>query len=213
MVDIGANLGSYTHTFARNGVETYSFEPNTETFGLLCSAVHLSEVVFPDSYGRVHLHNNGVTGRTGDWLKVSVDDVANRGDTSVSVSGDHSDSNSVLSVAIDDVIGDIDGNRVGMIKIDTQGFEPLVFEGAWKTIQKHRPMLAFEWWVDWMEDRTNMKPADILVKLKTFGYKRYNLVSHETQEINPEAESMRGIRDELYVAVPESAFPSKANHT
>ena len=207
MVDVGTNIGSYTHSFSRRGIDTYSFEPNKETFRILCSGVHLNSLIF-DGYATVHLHNNGVTARTGDWLSVAVDTEDNKADTSVSMDTHRTSGSSagnVRSVALDDVLNIPDGKSIGFIKIDTQGFEPLVFAGGWATIKKHRPILGFEWWVDWMEDRTGMDPADILVQLKALGYSRLTLEEGKRQtlsEIDPHRESTRGIRDALYIAVP-----------
>ena len=52
----------------------------------------------------------------------------------------------VNSICIDDFINIPDGKKISFIKIDVEGSEFKVLEGAIKTIKKYRPTIIFETW-------------------------------------------------------------------
>ena len=52
----------------------------------------------------------------------------------------------VNSICIDDFINIPDGKKITFIKIDVEGSEFKVLEGAIKTIKKYRPTIIFETW-------------------------------------------------------------------
>jgi len=106
----------------------------------------------------------------------------------------------VKSVAIDDIIDnkvepthDFSGNgkdnkidKLYLLKVDVQGFEPLVFSGLMRSIEKHKiDFLVLEYWpkgIDFMMDAEEkcVKPVQILQTLIENGYELYatQLVSH-----------------------------------
>ena len=46
---------------------------------------------------------------------------------------------------LDDVMAELEpAGNISFIKIDTEGFEPMVLKGAMKTIRKHRPVMVVE---------------------------------------------------------------------
>ena len=115
----------------------------------------------------------------------------------------------VKSVAIDDIIydkvepsKDFAGNGISnnidkmfLIKVDTQGFEPSVFAGLKKAIANGKiDYIITEYWpkgIDFMNDMVEecVKPLEILKLLQAGGYSLYAMpnVSHPSEDVPKEA--------------------------
>jgi FkbM family methyltransferase len=130
-VDAGANIGSFTILASSvAGAKSISFEPVPSTF------IHLkNNVAINDIESLVELHNCGV-GRQKDRLHfTSSFDTTNHVVTNPSDSG--SGNIQVDIVRLDEVLG----NRIPiLIKIDTEGFEMAVLEGAISTLKRATTM-------------------------------------------------------------------------
>lgn len=123
----------------------------------------------------------------------------------------HEQKVTVKSVAIDDIIiadnpieptEDYTGkvinigmNKMFLVKVDTQGFEPSVFSGLKKSIANHMiDYVITEYWpkgIDFMNDMTEkcVKPVEILELLASNGYKlfaNFN-VAHPSSDVPKEA--------------------------
>jgi FkbM family methyltransferase len=125
-VDVGANIGSYTILASSvAGAKSISFEPVPATFRQMNHNVSINDL---DSI--VELHNSGVGKEKGKlWFTTSYD-------TMNHVITDSADSYpetiQVDIVRLDDILQ----NRIPtLIKIDTEGFEMAVLEGAQSTLQ------------------------------------------------------------------------------
>jgi FkbM family methyltransferase len=132
-VDVGAHVGNHTTYFAKVlGLRTLSYEPNPVNFA------HLVETIERNKLGdRCTLRN------------VAVGAVAGR-----SREGDHGGSNSGMARVVSDPDGAIevvtlDGELVGepridVVKIDVEGWELEVLQGARETLARHRPLVYVE---------------------------------------------------------------------
>ena len=47
---------------------------------------------------------------------------------------------------LDDLLKELEFTKIDFIKMDVQGFEPLVIEGGKEIIEKNRPIIFFEYW-------------------------------------------------------------------
>jgi len=64
--------------------------------------------------------------------------------------------------------------RLDLIKIDVQGAEPQVLQGAWPRLEKHHPLIVFELWPKgWRAGGHD--PAAVLDELIELGYSLYDL--------------------------------------
>ena len=151
-VDVGANLGYYSLIAARSGAShTYAFEAQPSTYELLGKNViinwmtklitfenlavysHTTDLEF---FVRNRYPGNSSLGFT------PPDQLAKWFDTTMPVK--------VHAVSIDDYFADKPG-KIDLIKVDVEGAEPAVFEGARRTLAKNRGIkILCEWSPDQM---------------------------------------------------------------
>ena len=124
-VDVGANIGAYSILAASlPGVRCIAFEPASDTFALL-----LENVTLNDYSSNVTAHRIAIGRERGEVsLTLSLDTVnhiASDGDSGVALE-------SVPLETLDDALR---GERPTVIKIDVEGYETPVIEGAMETLR------------------------------------------------------------------------------
>jgi FkbM family methyltransferase len=151
-VDVGANLGYYSLLAARVGAShVYAFEAQPSTYELLGKNViinwmtkfityeHLavySHTTDLEFFVRNHYPGNSSLGFT------APDQLEKWFDTTTAVK--------IHAVSIDDYFADKPG-KIDLIKVDVEGAEPAVFEGARRTLAKNRDIkILCEWSPDQM---------------------------------------------------------------
>ena len=140
IIDIGANNGHFTVEFAQyvgdNG-KVHSFEPQRIIFQQLCGNVFLNGL------DNVYTYNVAL----GDKVGITYVEKPNYFDSGYVNFGDvhilESTNENVEKVEIK-TIDSYEFENVGLIKIDTQGFESYILSGAINTINKHRPYIFIE---------------------------------------------------------------------
>ena len=139
-VDIGANYGTHSLLFLVHGIPSMSFEPNVtchRPFQELCSLNKVTPSLHPvalgSANGTAELHYpDGET-----WLG-SLGDDKNRSEA------DNKVMTSTVEVRrLDSFIEQMVSRKV-LLKVDTEGHEGAVFEGATKVLEEIRPMIIFE---------------------------------------------------------------------
>ncbi len=138
-IDIGANIGVLTLLFARLAPEgrVYAFEPGDTSFA------YLSRNVADADAANVDAAQLGVYDRTGALtLQVSP---SHPGGAYISQTDAHeSASESVPVTRLDDWVADRDLAHVDVIKLDIEGAELRVLDGARATLERFRPVLVVE---------------------------------------------------------------------
>lgn len=129
-IDVGAATGHFTDYFASRCRGVYAFEAVPHVWMQLAK----KETEFP---GIVHTFNKAVSNYTGK-AEIFVDDkrLSNSGFQDL-VGGPKIE---VSAVALDDFLHTVPG----FIKIDVEGTELAVIQGAEKMIEKHRPNMLVE---------------------------------------------------------------------
>ena len=165
VIDVGANIGFYTLRFASwvgHEGRVFAFEPEATNFERLTRAIH--KKAFSD---RVIAMNGVAANRTGDFFL----------DINPNHPGDHklgSSGEPVPGWDIDTLLSQCGEPRIFLIKIDVQGAEPIVIEGAMKTIERDKPALLLE--IDPGAIMAMGGNADsLLSELKRQGYQAYTL--------------------------------------
>jgi FkbM family methyltransferase len=156
-LDIGANKGTYSYFLARLARQVHAFEPNPKMLHILqrtaAGNVAVSPYALSDQTGsavlRVPRGRKGLSNQGGSLSATKVKD--------------NFASVEIQSRRIDDLgIADI-----GFIKIDVEGHEQAVLEGARETIARDRPNLLIE-----MEEAHTGEPIEqSIARVVSLGYR------------------------------------------
>lgn len=132
VVDAGANIGNHSIFFAKCvGCRVLAFEPVEATFNLLQKNVGLNDVQHLVSPRKLGL------GRISAKARVASFDLTNIGGTSLSLGPD----GEIDIVSIDELNLD---EKVSLIKVDVEGMDLDVLQGARETLLRDRPWVVCE---------------------------------------------------------------------
>lgn len=125
VVDVGAHVGTVSVPLALKGIEVVAFEPNPTSFAFLqTNSLH--------NQARVDVRNKGL-GRAPGRASVAVLQEQNAGAHSLSAGDD-----------IEVSTLDAEVSTADLIKIDVEGMELEVLEGAQNLIENAKPAVYFE---------------------------------------------------------------------
>ena len=153
ILDIGANNGLFSLAYASmfRGAQVHSFEPVSFIFDELTKNLHMN----PHISAGVHAHNFGLSNRT-ETLKLSIpapeqheryrrcNQKAALDTRLFSVLGKGEKKYDAKFVPLDNWIDEQEISAVDFIKIDVEGYEYPVLEGALNTLRLFRPVVMFE---------------------------------------------------------------------
>ena len=195
ILDVGANNGNFavdfSHLVGDKGC-VHSFEPQRIIYYQLCSNVFLNGL------DNVYCHNVAVGDSVG-LVYIDSPDYHNKGDVNfgdvrIAKSGNKIEQRSLDSYTFEDVV---------FIKIDVQGYESVVFDGAEETIKKHRPYLFVEF-EDHLLKEQGTSEIELQAKIEALGY-----IVKPFQEGIPYQSYSGKCLD--YVAIPKEKF-EEFNH-
>lgn len=136
--DIGANIGETTLNFAqlaKNG-KVYSFEPVPFLYERLTTNVGLN------TFKNIELHNLAISDNSDDLF---FEAPKNRNSSGISLTKENSNTSMrVASNTLDEFVSSKQIEKIDFIKIDVEGFENYVINGAKQTLKKFKPMLFVE---------------------------------------------------------------------
>lgn len=197
LYDVGANVGYLSVEFAHNrrekGGVVYAFEPNGELATGIRRAVELNhldnlqvmEVAVGDAPGEVEfalmphsIHSSAVTGIEGAKAVIRV-----------------------RQESIDHLVDSGSIRPPGLIKIDVEGYEFAVLQGARETIGRHRPYVIFE-----VSDHTDKTIASLDEFVRFFdGVGGYRICNLRGEPVDLKGlELARGTHKD-FMAVPDSS--------
>lgn len=168
VIDIGANIGYYTVQFANIVGKTgkiYAFEPNPIINKLLIENINLN------NYQNVIVENIALSNSDADVLMHLPND-GYEAHGSMMPNETFVSSKTIISKAItlDDYVKNNKINSIDLIKIDTEGAELLVFNGAHNVLKSMKPKIVFEC-AEPLCKSFNHSVIDVLSLLKEYGYK------------------------------------------
>lgn len=170
MVDVGSNIGYVLLKMAQIGgtnSKVYGFEPDPVNYQACATNVKLN------AFKNISLLNIGL-GSEEQELYLGVHTVSNRGGNRVVAEVDMAiDSARIQVVKLDEFVSEHRIEKIDLIKIDVEGYELHVLQGAAHTLQTSKPILFIEL------DDTNLKAqghsSKELVKfVKELGYEAYH---------------------------------------
>ena len=144
MIDIGANIGHYAMVAARvigAAGKVVAFEPEPENYAALAANLKLNELVRTTA-------ENLALGAAPGALTLYRDD-ANRGGHSLAAANvQRAGAGTQVRVTTLDAYAaeKLKGRRIGFIKIDVQGAEAQVIQGAAGVLARDKPTILMEFW-------------------------------------------------------------------
>jgi FkbM family methyltransferase len=140
-LDVGANIGNHSIYLHDQFSEIHAFEPNPRTFE------YLQKNIEANGLTSIVAHQIAL-GELDDELVFRQNLDGNLGNSGFvdEIASDQRASYSKMKVFnADNYIKNAEIKRIDFIKIDVEGFESKVFSGLRKTIERFRPVIAFEY--------------------------------------------------------------------
>ena len=155
--DIGANIGNHAVYFAKvmGAARVLAYEPQEHCHATLTRNIDLNGL-----QDRIEAHNCLIGARTGNGT-LSRFNARNLGGTAFAANDD----GDVALFALDDVVESHDLARLDLIKIDVEGMQMAVLNGAEAVLDQRRPAI----WVELLPRENSYDP--IRTHLELFGYK------------------------------------------
>lgn len=139
VIDVGANIGFFSLLMSKlvsKKGKVYCFEPSGSIFNKLKDNLNINNIT------NVIAVNKGLG--ENDENKIIKKNKNYSGMSSIVLEADGEFVNEKITLtSIDKYFADLP-DRIQLIKIDTEGYEPYVLNGAIKTIQLHRPIIYIE---------------------------------------------------------------------
>jgi FkbM family methyltransferase len=169
--DVGANVGAITLALAKfvgSTGRTYAFEPGPPNIARLRANLALN----PELAARLEVTEAGV-GRTPGEL-FWAEEQGNPGNALVGKTGSHK----IKIITLDDFVRERTISKLDFVKIDVEGMELEVMQGAADTLRRFRPMLYFETLPRYTETGAGENVADMHDFLvKELGYTLHRIDS------------------------------------
>lgn len=184
IIDVGANVGIFTMEYATWAQQVEAFECQQSTFELLESNIEHNTVLGgsgvpwykngPSSTaitGAITLHQVGLMDQAGSaFVTENADGLASY--VSFELLKQRKNKKPHIETCETRTIDSYQWNNVDAIKIDTEGTEWLIVQGARRTIERCRPVVQVEVW-DW-EKRFGLNNQDMLDYFRSINYRQTN---------------------------------------
>ena len=139
VLDIGANIGCTALLFAQRARRVIAFEPSPSTFDLLRRNVKRAAV------GNVELRNHALGSRAErSQLTFAANNRAGGFVSAGTATSAGHVTEPISIVRLDDLAEALALDRLDFVKIDVEGFEQSVLDGARDTIGRFEPVVALE---------------------------------------------------------------------
>jgi FkbM family methyltransferase len=170
VVDIGANIGYYTLIAAKlvgNKGIVYAFEPEPGNYKLLCENIAIN------GYTNVVPIQKAVSNTSGKaklYVGRAIADVSSFAKDNVLTHSKNADCLEVETITLDDFFeGTVGDDRINLIKIDVEGAEELVVDGADRVLRKNKLKILIEFMPDQLR-KAGTDPLELLRKLQNYGF-------------------------------------------
>jgi FkbM family methyltransferase len=173
IIDVGANFGFHTLEFADlvDDGKVISFEPQKLVYYQLCGNIILN------GYDNITAHNIALSD---EHTNLKMENLQYHSDTTINIGNAHLDAyygsgyNNVEVRPLDSY----EFEDVAVLKIDVQGYEPKVLDGAVETIKKHKPIIFIEVEVPQLQIY-GWTETDVFSRLDALGYEYKKVIDAE----------------------------------
>jgi FkbM family methyltransferase len=160
-IDVGANVGYFTLLASTLGARVVAYEPTPSVFA------RLKENVALNGFDNADLVNAAVMDKTGTLtLHLSGDDFEAN-----SLFGNDPQSVRVAAVSLDRDLADRKIGHVDVLKIDAEGAEPFVLDGATRLLASPNPPVIIIEVNAFTLNCAGFKPSEVLSRLESHGYR------------------------------------------
>jgi len=139
IIDVGANFGFHTLEFAdlTEDGNVYSFEPQKYVYYQLCANIILN------GYGNITAYNIALSD---EYANLKMENLDYFSEDTINIGNAHLNAYTNLAYNMVDVkpLDSYNFENIAVLKIDVQGYEPRVLDGAIETIMKNRPIIFIE---------------------------------------------------------------------
>jgi FkbM family methyltransferase len=168
-IDVGANLGVYSYKLYKIGTRLEIFEPNPTCLEILSTWVNNKK--------NINLHSIALSNKDGNaLLNIPIDKNGVEHDASASITIQNFLNKRTHEILIKS-LDFFNFSEISFIKIDVEGHEKQVLEGAENTLKKFKPSLLIE-----IEQRHSIEPIqnvfNFLEGLGYYGYFFNNKIIH-----------------------------------
>lgn len=183
-IDVGANVGFHTIAMAASCGQqgrVYAFEPDTRSFPRLIDNINLNPSLKP----QIVPEKLGVSNKKGNLKLFASGELsgnaymAEEQNENYWNSGGPEDFELCIVTPLDEYLHE--GEKVDFMKIDVEGMELEVLQGARKTIMSHKPIIVYETLLSCF-DREKIKACERL--LQDLGYSFF-FIHPEIQKLLP----------------------------
>lgn len=158
-IDIGAHIGTTVLPFSRLYKSVFAFEANKDNYKLLEENIKINRIE------HCKIYNTGV------YNKSTVGNMLQHGNNSGCFYFKESIGGDTTTIKIDDIL---DASiKVDFIKIDTEGSELYVLEGAEKCLTTNKPLIQIEL-NGLSKSLYNIEDNTVLLYLGSLGYQIYD---------------------------------------
>ena len=162
-LDIGANLGLFIFYLQKYSKKVFAFEPNPYPLRYLYGLVDENVQIYPIAIGN-----------TDNQVNLFIPK-SKKGWSSNGASLNEKELNMGIKFTVEcKKIDSLNIEKIGLIKIDVEGHEIQVIEGAKDTLVKQKPNLIIENEIVHQEDTSKL-----FKQIKDFGYEIYYAVSND----------------------------------
>jgi len=171
ILDVGANIGAFSLKLANlicldsnSSANIYSFEPNPVVADRFEENLRLNPALGP----LISIRRAALGANVGS-IGLSFEKLNSGGGRVVE---SQLSSATIPMTTIDDFVVENGIRKIDFMKIDVEGYEPFVLDGARESLNEFRPDLFIEITPEWFKSRGRSE-REIFDTLKHFGYKIY----------------------------------------
>lgn len=167
--DIGANIGETTLNFAKIAIngKIYSFEPVPFLFDRLKTNFTLN------SFKNIELFNLALSDKVEELY---FENPSNSNSAGISMNKEFTPTATLVhSTTIDAFVTKYNIPKIDFIKIDVEGFENYVINGAKNTLLQHKPLLMIEIDNRYLKTKNTSEKIILTLLSSEFGYTLYRI--------------------------------------
>jgi FkbM family methyltransferase len=184
VVDIGANIGYYTLIAARlvgNEGIVYAFEPEPSSYELLCKNIQANGYTNIIPIEKAVSKTNG---KTRLYVNLAITNISSFARDNVLIHTETPDCLEVETITLDDFFrGQVGDDGIDFMRIDVEGAEELVVDGAERVLRNNSLKILMEFMPDLLRN-AGTDPLELLYKLQNCGF-AIKLLNDRKQVLEP----------------------------